>query len=195
MTVVRYRCRCLRWGSPLSTWWSAGRDGGRDFSERAVRVARAGQPGLVDPRVRADRQLKDLVGLCNALAAVITHRNPLSADAFAVPSALPSAPDEQVGDLPARVLEAEAVLTALRDALVAGHDLQNVATRAADFGIRVPDLTLLGAITDDQRTALRASVETRLAAASGTPRRIVCARSSAANCLASFRSRHPTRRH
>lgn len=148
----------------------AGRDGGRELSERAVRAASAGQPGLVDPRVRADRQFKDLVGLCNALAAVITHGNPLSADAFEVPSALPSAPDEQVGDLPARVLEAEAVLTALRDALVAGHDLQNVATRAADFGIRVPDRTLLGAITDDQRTALRASVETRLAAASGTPR-------------------------
>jgi hypothetical protein len=148
----------------------AGRDGGRELSERAVRAARAGQPGLVDPRVRADRQFKDLVGLCNALAEVITHGNPLSADAFEVPSALPPAPDEQVGDLPARVLEAEAVLTALRDALVAGHDLQNMATRAADFGIRVPDLTLLGAITDNQRTALRASVETRLAAASGTPR-------------------------
>ena len=149
----------------------AGRDGGRELGERAVRAARAGQPGLVDPRVRADRPFKDLVGLCNALAAVITHGSPLSADAFEVPSALPSAPDEQAGDLPARVLEAEAVLTALRDALVAGHDLQNVATRAADFGIRVPDLTLLGAITDDQRTALRASVETRLAAAaSGTPR-------------------------
>ena len=148
----------------------AGRDGGRELSERAVRAARAGQPGLVDPRVRAARPFKDLAGLCNALAAVITHGNPLSADAFEVPSALPSAPDEEVGDLPARVLEAEAVLTALRDALVAGDDLQNVATRAADFGIRVPDLTLLGAITDDQRTALRASVETRLAAASGTPR-------------------------
>ena len=116
-----------------------------------MRAARAGQPGLVDPRVRADRQFEDLVGLCRALAAVVTHGNPLSADAFEVPSALPSAPDEQVGDLPARVLEAEAVLTALRDALVAGHDLQNVATRAADFGIRVPDLTLLGAITGDQR--------------------------------------------
>jgi hypothetical protein len=84
---------------------------------------------------------------------------------------LPAAPDDTQGDLAARVLEAEAVLTALRDALVAGHDLQNVATRAADFGIRVPDLTLLGAITDDRRAALRASVETRLAAAaSGTPR-------------------------
>ena len=148
----------------------AGRDGGRELRERALRAARAGQPGLVHPRVRVDRPFKDLVGLCNALAAVITHGNPLSADAFEVPSALPPAPDEQMGDLPARVLEAEAVLTALRDALVAGHDLENVATRAADFGIRVPDLTLLGAITDDQRTALRTSVESRLAAASGTPR-------------------------
>ena len=79
-----------------------------------------------------------MAGLCNALAAVITHGNSLSADAFEVPSALPTAPDEQVGDLPARVLEAEAVLTALRDALVAGDDLQNVATRAADFGIACP---------------------------------------------------------
>ena len=141
----------------------AGRDGGRELSERVVRAARASQPGLVDPRVRADRAWKDLVGH-GALAAVITHGNPLGADAFDVPSALPSAPDEAVGDLPARVLEAEATLAALRDALVAGHDLDNVAARAAAFGIRVPDLTLLGAITDDQRTALRASVETRLAA-------------------------------
>lgn len=148
----------------------AGRDGGIELSERAVRAALAGRPGLVNARVRADRQFKDLIGLCGALAAVIVHGNPLNADAFEVPSALPSAPAEETGDLPARVLEAEAALTALRDALVAGDDLANAATRAADFGIRVPDLTLLGAIADDQRSALRASIESRLAAASGTPR-------------------------
>jgi len=149
----------------------AGRDGGGELTGRVVRAARASQPGLVDPRVRTDRGWKDLVGLCGALAAVITHGSPLGADAFEVPSALPSAPDEAVGDLPARVLEAEAILEALRDALVAGQDLDNVAARAADFGIRIPDLTLLGPITSDQRTALRASVESRLApAVSGTPR-------------------------
>jgi hypothetical protein len=149
----------------------AGRDGGRELGERVVRAALAGHAGLVEPRVRADRPWKDLVGLCAAVAAVITHASPLGADAFEVPSALPTTPDEATGDLATRVFEAEAILAALRDALVAGRDLQTVATRAADFGIRVPDLTLLGPVTDDRRAALRASVETRLAAAaSGTPR-------------------------
>jgi hypothetical protein len=149
----------------------AGRDGGSELGERVVLAARASQPGLLDSRVRADRPWKHLIGLCGALAAVITHGSPLGADAFDVPSALPAAPDEAVGDLPARVLEAQALLAALRDTLVAGQDLDNVVTRSADFGIRIPDLTLLSVITDDQRAALRASVETRLAAAaSGAPR-------------------------
>ena len=122
--------------------------------------------------MRADRAWKDLVGLCGALAAVITHGSPLGADAFEVPSALPTAPDEAVGDLPARVLEAEAMLTALRDALVAGHDL---AERGRAGGrLRHPrarpDAARARSPTT-RRTALRASVETRLAAAaSGTPR-------------------------
>ena len=64
------------------------------------------------------------------------------------------------------MLEAEAVLTALRDALVAGDDY--VADARGRLRIRAPDLTLLGAITGDQRTALRASVERRLAAVSGS---------------------------
>jgi hypothetical protein len=72
----------------------AGRDGGRELNERVVRAALAGHAGLVEPRVRTDRPWKDLVGLCDAVAEVITHGSPLGADAFEVPSALPAAPDE-----------------------------------------------------------------------------------------------------
>jgi hypothetical protein len=84
---------------------------------------------------------------------------------------MPSAQDENVGDLPQRVTEAETALTALRDALAEGEDASGVAVRAAAFGIRVPDLALTGGISAGHRAALRSAVEGRLSAASsGTPR-------------------------
>ena len=126
------------------------------------------------PRVREDRAWKDLVGLCDAVAAVSRTADPLrrrrvrSAQRAAV-----RARTKDVGDLPARVLEAEAVAGgAARRARGRRTTRSRRGQRAAAFGIRVPDLTPLGAITADQRSsaALR-RVETRLAGRdSGTPR-------------------------
>jgi hypothetical protein len=150
----------------------AGRGDAAELTEHVVRAALANEAGLADPRVRTDRAWRDLVGLCRALADVITRASPLGADAFEVPSALPAARDEADGDLPQRVTEAETTLVALRDAVAAGDDASGVAMRAAAFGIRVPHLALTGGdISTDHRAALRAAIEGRLsAAASGTPR-------------------------
>ncbi len=148
----------------------AGRGEASELSERVVRAAQADQAGLVEPRVRTDRAWRDLIGLCGAVAEVITHARPLGADAFEEPSALPAAQDEAAGDLPQRVTEADTTLAALRDVVAAGDDAAGVALHAAAFGIRVPDLALSGDISADHRAALRAAIEGRLlAASSGTP--------------------------
>ncbi len=94
--------------------------------------------------MREDRAWKDLIGLCDAAARVLTRGEPLRPDAFDPPSAMTTAAAEDFGDLPARVAEASAALTVIRDALLARTDPIGTTLRAAAFGIRVPGV-LLGA--------------------------------------------------
>jgi hypothetical protein len=78
---------------------------------------------------------------------------------------------EDFGDLPQRVQDATAALTTLRDALVGTGDAGGMAVAAAQFGIRIPGALLGRSPSPEQRTAMLAAVEARLAtAASGTPR-------------------------
>ena len=147
--------------------------GRRDGSELGERVVRAAAAGSESPpaRVRTDRTWRDLAGLCDAAARVLTHGEPLRPDSFEPPSAMATATKEDFGDLPARVATAFAALTAVRDALAARADPAAAALQAAAFGIRVPAVVLGATPTTEQQDTLLAATETRLAAAStGTPR-------------------------
>jgi hypothetical protein len=121
--------------------------------------------------VGEDRAWKDLVGLCDATAKVLTRGEPLRADVFDPPSAMVTAVPEAFGDLPQRVTDAVTALTAVRDALLQRLDPEAAVTRAASFGVRVPGLPIGATPTPEQQDALLAAVELRLAGATeGTPR-------------------------
>jgi hypothetical protein len=146
----------------------AGRNKGAELAELIVGAA----PASPIPRhVRDDRPWKQLVGLCSAIARVLTSGEALRPESFDPPSGLVAAGPETVGDLPQRVTDATAALNAVRAALVAHTDPAGTVRRAAAFGIRVPG-TLLGAAPSiEQQEALLAAVDVRLTGAiSGTPR-------------------------
>ena len=173
----------------------AGRDGGRELAERVVRAALAGQPGLVEPRVRADRPWKDLVGLCGAVAAVITHASPLGADAFEVPSALPAAPDEDAGDLAAA--RARSGSDPDRAARRARGGARSAERGDAGCGFRHPRARPDAAGRNHRRPSGRRCARPSRPGWRPRPRArraIGCARSSAATCPASSPSRPATRR-
>ncbi len=149
----------------------SGRNRGEELAERLVRSASASTPELRDGRVREDRAWKDLVGICEAAARVLTRGEPLRADGFDPPSAMTTAAAEDVGDLPARVADATAGLSAIRDGLLARTDPIETTLRAAAFGIRVPGLLLGASPSLEQQDALASAVESRLVGATtGTPR-------------------------
>ncbi|HEU4692239.1 MAG TPA: hypothetical protein VFS23_27940 [Vicinamibacterales bacterium] len=149
----------------------SGRDRGSELAELVIRAASSSSPGLSGARVREDRGWKDLVGLCGAIARVLTHGENLRPESFDPPSVMAPTTAEDFGDLSARVTEAGTALSALRDALAAGTDPAGAALRAAAFGIRVPGLLLGSSPTGEQQGALLAAVEARLLGAmSGTPR-------------------------
>jgi hypothetical protein len=148
----------------------SGRSKGGELAEHVLRAAAASAPSP-DLRLQENRAWKDLVGLCDAAARVLTRGEPLRADAFDPPSAMVTAATEDFGDLPARVTEAGAALTAIRDALVSRADPRAAAVRASAFGVRGPGVTLGAIPSVEQQDALITAVETRLAgAATGTPR-------------------------
>jgi hypothetical protein len=147
------------------------RHGVAELTERVVRAAAALQPELTEPRVAQNRVWRDLTGLCRAVASVLVRGDALRADVFDVPSALGTAANEELGDLPNRALEALAALSAARDALVARTNPQAAVLQSAAFGIRVPGAALGASPTSDALEALLAAVESRLTAAStGSPR-------------------------
>jgi hypothetical protein len=148
----------------------SGRRGGSELGEFVVHAAAASEPVAIG-RVRTDRAWKDLVGLCDAIARVLVHAEPLRPDAFEPPSAMGAASQEEFADLGARVTKAFTTLSAIRDALVVRADPVTSVMRAATFGVRVPDASLGSMPTVELQDALLAAVETRLAAAAtGTPR-------------------------
>jgi hypothetical protein len=146
----------------------AGRNKGGELAELILRAA----PASATPRhVREDRVWKHLVGLCDAIARVVTSGDALRSDSFDPPSGLIAAGAENLGDLPQRVTGAAADLTAVRNALVTRTDPEGTVRRAALFGVRVPGAVSSDAPTTEQLDALLAAVDTRLAAAAGgTPR-------------------------
>ena len=149
----------------------SGRDRGNELAELVIRAASSASGGLNGARVREDRVWKDLVGLCGAIARVLTHGENLRAESFDPPSALAPTTPEDFGDLSARATEAGTALSALRDALAAGTDPIASVLRAGAFGIRVPGLLPGVSPTGEQQGALLAAVESRLLGAmSGTPR-------------------------
>jgi len=149
----------------------SGRGKGGELAELVVRAAAAVAPTLADASVRITRAWTDLVGLCGAMARVMTRGDVLRADAFAPPSAMPAAAVEAAGDLPQRVAAAAAELTALRDALLSRRDAGASVATAAAFGIRVPGALLGATPTNEQQDALLAAVESRLEGArTGIPR-------------------------
>jgi len=153
----------------------AGRNRGAELAEAAIRAAAEAAapagPALTEPRVREDRAWKDLVGLCDATAAVLTQGEALRAESFDPPSAVPPAAAADVGDLPVRVNDALAELTAVRDALVQRTAPVASVIRAAAFGVRLPGVLPGATPSTEQQDALLAAVEARVTAAmTGTPR-------------------------
>lgn len=147
------------------------RNKAEELGEYVARAAASAHPEMVRPVVRTDRSWKDLVGLCGAMAHVLAHGEPLRAEAFEVPSLMQTAAAEDFGDLPQRVQDATGALSSLRDSLLARDDLRSAAARAAQFGVCIPGALLGDSPTVEQRDALLAAVEARLAgAATGTPR-------------------------
>jgi hypothetical protein len=149
-----------------------GRNKGAELAEAVIGAAAeaAAVPGLADARVREDRAWKDLVGLCGATAAVLTRGEALRAESFDPPSALPAAAAEDFGDLPVRVDDALAELTAVRDALVQRIEPVASVMHAAAFGVRVPGVLPGTTPGREQQDALLAAIEDRVAGAmTGTP--------------------------
>ncbi|HKH71891.1 MAG TPA: hypothetical protein VKA59_11115 [Vicinamibacterales bacterium] len=147
-----------------------GRNDGEELASLIVREASAASP-LNGARVRKDRVWRDLVGLCESAARVLTRGEPLRSDAFDPPSAMTTATAENLGDLSARVAAAFAELSAVHDELIARTDPIGTTLRAAGFGIHVPGVVLGSSASDEQQDALMNVIETRLAGASiGTPR-------------------------
>jgi hypothetical protein len=123
-------------------------------------------------RVREDRRWKDLIGLCESIAYVLAHGEPLRPEAFDLPSVMETADSqEDFGDLPQRLQDATVALATLRAALQTLDDSGGNAVTAAQFGIRIPGVLIGGRPTAEQQAAMLAAVDARLAAAeSGTPR-------------------------
>ena len=121
--------------------------------------------------MREDRPWRNLVGLCGAIARVLTRGEALRPESFDPPSGVITAAAETFGDLPLRVADAATALSAIRDALLARIDPPAAALRAAAFGVRVPGVLLGVSPTIEQQDGLLAAIESRLAGAmTGTPR-------------------------
>jgi hypothetical protein len=145
----------------------AGRNTGAELAEYVVRAASTS----TQLRVREDRAWKNLVGLCSAIARVLTRGDALRPESFDPPSGMITAPAENPGDLPARVDAAATALSAVRDALLARTDPAAAVLRAAAFGVRVPGVLLGRVPAIEQQDALLAAIESRLVGAiTGTPR-------------------------
>jgi hypothetical protein len=148
----------------------AARDGGSELAERVVLAARRASTGF-DVAVRHDHAWKDLVGMCEVMLRTVTLAQPLRADAFEAPDALVTRSAEDVGDLPARAMEATDRLIAVRAQLTTGNPAEAVRGTAA-FGVRIPGLLLATLPAPPDLDALRSAVDARLAAAAiaSTPR-------------------------
>ena len=145
-----------------------GRNRGVELAELVVRAASSSTREL---KVREDGQWKNLVGLCGAIARVLTRGEALRPESFDPPSGMIAAAAETFGDLPQRVADAATALSAIRDALLARTDPPAAVVRAAAFGVRVPGVLLGASPTIEQQDALLAAIESRLAGAmTGTPR-------------------------
>ena len=125
-------------------------------SSRSVSSARHRRPRRSCAMVACVRTAhgKTWSGLCEAAARVLTRGEPLRADGFDPPSAMTTATAEDFGDLPARVADANAGLSGIRDALLARTDPIETTLRAAAFGIRVPGLLLGASPSLEQQDAL-----------------------------------------
>jgi hypothetical protein len=145
----------------------AGRGDAGELMQHVLRAAAAQSSEFVGTRVRIDSAWRDLTGQCDAIARMLTHAQPLRPEAFDPPTELTAAIAEDFGDLPIRVAQAASALTAVRDDLQS--DPVDAAIRASALGIHVPGLVLGAAPTQEQRQALLAAIESRLAG-TGTPR-------------------------
>ena len=149
----------------------AGRDNGAELAEHVVLAASSSTPDLRAGHVRDDGAWRDLIGLCSAIARVLTRGESLRPESFDPPSAVIAAPAEAFGDLPERVAVAANALSAVRDFLLARTNPSAGVLRAARFGIRVPGVLLSSIPTIEQQDALITAIDARLAGAmTGPPR-------------------------
>jgi hypothetical protein len=145
----------------------AGRGDARELTQFVLRAAATQGSELAGVHVRIDTAWRDLTGQCDAIARMLTHAQPLRPEAFDPPTEMAAASAEDFGDLLTRVAHATAALRGVRDGLQS--DPVGAATGASAFGINVPGWVVGAAPTDEQKQALLATIESRLAG-SGTPR-------------------------
>jgi hypothetical protein len=150
---------------------AATRDAGRELTERALAAARTSRPGLAGAAVRADTAWKDLLRLGSRGQRLLARAQPLTASALTLPGTPAGKDDETTGDdaanLPARATAARARLETLRDKLSAATVPASVISEAAGFGIVLPGTAFDVPPSPDDRAALTAAVQRRLAAAAG----------------------------